>query len=119
MLAWTTTRGAPGGLTLSELAVPSPLPHELLVHVEAFAPNPGDLAALPRAPVGSIPGWDGAGIVLESAADGGGPQIRDPCPLPRARCLRLGVAPRGASRGHRHRPVRRNAGNASRRSPRR
>lgn len=88
MLAWTTTLGKPGGLTLSEVAEPSPLPHELLVRVEAFAPNPGDLAALPGAAAGSIPGWDGAGVVLEAAADGAGPQIGD-------RVLFLGLSARG------------------------
>lgn len=74
MLAWTTDPGAPGGLTLGEVPEPAPQPHELLVQVEAFAPNPGDLAALDGAPAGSIPGWDGAGVVLEPAADGLGPQ---------------------------------------------
>ncbi|MFC7619295.1 zinc-binding dehydrogenase [Microlunatus sp. GCM10028923] len=88
MLAWTTTPSAPGGLTLSEVPEPSPLPHELLVRVEAFAPNPGDLAALPGAPAGSIPGWDGAGIVLEAAADGAGPQVGD-------RVVFLGLGARG------------------------
>ena len=88
MLAWTTTPGTPGGLTLSEVAEPSPLPHELLVRVEAFAPNPGDLAALPEAPAGSIPGWDGAGVVLEAAADGAGPRVGD-------RVLFLGLGARG------------------------
>ncbi|MBO1901921.1 zinc-binding dehydrogenase [Leucobacter weissii] len=88
MLAWTTTPGAPGGLTLSEVAEPSPLPHEVLVRVEAFAPNPGDLAALPGAPTGSVPGWDGAGIVLAAAADGAGPRVGD-------RVLFLGLGARG------------------------
>ncbi|MHC9046826.1 zinc-binding dehydrogenase [Microbacterium saperdae] len=70
------------------MAEPSPLPHELLVRVEAFAPNPGDLAALPEIPAGSIPGWDGAGVVLEPAADGAGPQVGD-------RVLFLGLGARG------------------------
>ncbi|WP_156156689.1 zinc-binding dehydrogenase [Microbacterium azadirachtae] len=70
------------------MADPSPLPHELLVRVEAFAPNPGDLAALPGAPAGSIPGWDGAGVVLQAAADGAGPQVGD-------RVLFLGLGARG------------------------
>ncbi|MFK4762089.1 zinc-binding dehydrogenase [Microbacterium sp. ZW T5_45] len=42
--------------------------------VEAFAPNPGDLAALAGAVSGSIPGWDGSGVVLNPAADGHGPR---------------------------------------------
>ena len=89
MLAWTTTPVSPGGLTLREVAEPSPLPQELLVRVEAFAPNPGDLAALLLGtPAGSIPGWDGAGIVLEAAADGAGPQVGD-------RVVLLGLGARG------------------------
>jgi len=75
-------------VTLSEVPEPSPLPHELLVRVEAFAPNPGDLAALPSAPAGSVPGWDGAGVVLEAAADGAGPRVGD-------HVLFLGLGARG------------------------
>ncbi|MHC9043207.1 alcohol dehydrogenase catalytic domain-containing protein [Microbacterium saperdae] len=71
------------------MAEPSLFPHELLVRVEAFAPNPGDLASLPEVPAGSIPGWDGAGVVLEPAADGASPQqVGD-------RVLFLGLGARG------------------------
>ncbi|WP_345436085.1 alcohol dehydrogenase catalytic domain-containing protein [Microbacterium gilvum] len=70
------------------MAEPTPLPHELLVRVEAFSPNPGDLAALPGVPAGSIPGWDGAGVVLEAAADGTGPRAGD-------HVLFLGLGARG------------------------
>lgn len=88
MLAWTTTPGAPGGVTLAEVPEPAPQPHELLVQVEAFAPNPGDLVALAGAPAGSVPGWDGSGTVLEAAADGLGPQAGE-------RVIVLGLAARG------------------------
>ncbi len=88
MLAWTTTPGSRGGLTLREVPEPVPLPHEVLVQVEAFAPNPGDLAALAEAPAGTIPGWDGSGVVLESAADGRGPRAGE-------RVVFLGLAARG------------------------
>ena len=74
MLAWTTTPSAPGGLTLREVPDPVPLPHEVLVRVEAFAPSPGDLAITPTLPAGSVPGWDGSGVVLTPAADGRGPR---------------------------------------------
>ena len=74
MLAWTMAPEAPGRLTLQEMPEPAPLPHEALVRVEAFAPNPGDIAALADMPRGRIPGWDGSGVVLEPAADGRGPQ---------------------------------------------
>ena len=88
MLAWTRTPGSTGGLTLREVPEPVPLPHEMLVRVEAFAPNPGDLAALAEAPAGTIPGWDGSGIVLESAADGRGPRVGE-------HVVFLGLAARG------------------------
>ncbi|MBY8870539.1 zinc-binding dehydrogenase [Micromonospora sp. PLK6-60] len=73
MLAWTVEPDAPGRLTLRDVADPEPLPHETLVRVDAFAPNPGDVAALDTVPPGTIPGWDGSGIVLRAAADGHGP----------------------------------------------
>ncbi len=76
MLAWTTTDSS-GGLALVEAPDPVPLPHELIVRVDAFAPNPGDVAALSTAPRGSIPGWDGSGVVLCPAADGAGPRQGD------------------------------------------
>ncbi len=60
---------------------PEPADNELLVRVEAFAPNPGDIAAL----AGTIPGRDGSGTVLRSAADGRGPRPGD-------RVLFLGLA---------------------------
>lgn len=37
MLTWTTTPGSPGRLTFREMPEPAPLPHEVLVRVEAFA----------------------------------------------------------------------------------
>jgi NADPH:quinone reductase-like Zn-dependent oxidoreductase len=73
MLAWTKTSDAAAGLTLRDVPDPVPLPHEVVVRVDAFAPNPGDLAALPGASAGTIPGWDGSGVVTASAADGSGP----------------------------------------------
>ncbi|WP_210115448.1 zinc-binding dehydrogenase [Mycobacterium sp. DL99] len=88
VLAWTTSRGPLGGLLLREVDEPAPLPDELVVRVEAFAPNPGDLVALTAAPPGSIPGWDGSGIVLQSAADGHGPSVGE-------RVVFLGLAARG------------------------
>lgn len=77
MQAWTTAPGATGGLELREVDRPTPLPHELVVRVEAFAPNPGDLAGLAASPAGTVPGWDGSGTVIEAAAGGGGPRVGD------------------------------------------
>lgn len=88
MLAWTTDLRSSGGLALREVPEPEPLPHEVLVQVEAFAPNPGDLAALSEAPAATIPGWDGSGVVLQSTADGQGPRPGD-------RVIFLGLAAAG------------------------
>ena len=88
MLAWTTTPDNPGGLALREVPRPVASPDELLVRVEAFAPNPGDIAALSDAPDGSIPGWDGSGVVISPAADGNGPQAGE-------RVLFLGLSAQG------------------------
>ncbi|MGM1018524.1 MAG: zinc-binding dehydrogenase [Actinomycetota bacterium] len=74
MLAWKITPDTPAGLALVEVEEPVPLPHEALVEVRAFAPNPGDIAALPSSPEGTVPGWDGSGVVIRGAADGSGPQ---------------------------------------------
>lgn len=71
MLAWTTSSTGP---VLQNVPDPVPGKDEILVRVEAFAPNPGDLAALHDAPDGLVPGWDGAGTVIESAANGLGPR---------------------------------------------
>lgn len=88
MQAWTIDPGALGGLSLQETQEPAPQAHELLVQVEAFAPNPGDLAALSGQATGSIPGWDGSGTVIAPAADGTGPKAGD-------HVLFLGLAAQG------------------------
>lgn len=75
MKAWTLTPAAQGRLELRVIPDPVPADHEVLVEVEAFAPNPGDLAAVRSAPPGSVPGWDGAGRVVRPAADGSGPRL--------------------------------------------
>ncbi|PCE16210.1 hypothetical protein AUC47_09715 [Microbacterium sp. SZ1] len=74
MLAWTKDSGALGGLTLTEVPDPVPRHDELVVRVDAFAPNPGDLAGLRELPGGAVPGWDGSGVVISPAADGEGPR---------------------------------------------
>lgn len=75
MLAWTKDSGSLSGLTLGEVPDPAPRSHELVVRVDAFAPNPGDLAGLRDLPDGAIPGWDGSGVVVAPAADGNGPRV--------------------------------------------
>ena len=61
------------GLELSEVARPVPRADELLMKVEAFSVNRGELRGARRAAEGVVPGWDVAGTVLEPAASGSGP----------------------------------------------
>ena len=69
---------APGRLVLNEVAAPTPAPNEALVRVAAISLNRGEVRGAMRAPAGTRPGWDLAGIVEQSAADGSGPPERAP-----------------------------------------
>ena len=65
---------APQGLRLDEVPDPRPRPHEALVEVAAVSFNYGELAyRSPDIPPGHVSGWDTAGVVVQSAADGSGP----------------------------------------------
>jgi NADPH:quinone reductase-like Zn-dependent oxidoreductase len=58
---------------LSDVAEPSPLPHEAVVSVEAISLNRGEVRRLERMEPGTVAGWDLAGRVSRAAADGSGP----------------------------------------------
>ncbi|MEV0890935.1 zinc-binding dehydrogenase [Promicromonospora sp. NPDC050262] len=75
MLAWTVDHSSPSHLSLREVPDPVPGPHDAVIQVLAFAPNHGDLEALPGLPDGMIPGWDAAGVVVAEALDGTGPRL--------------------------------------------
>jgi NADPH:quinone reductase len=66
----------PRGIRFNEVADVSPAPSQALVEVHAISLNFGELSFLPRMrQLGEVPGWDAAGIVVRSAADGSGPQV--------------------------------------------
>ncbi|MGW6914300.1 zinc-binding dehydrogenase [Kitasatospora sp. NPDC054939] len=62
-------------VAFAEVPQPVPAPDEVLVKVEAFAPNRGETFLLERPEPGLLPGKDVAGLVVQQAADGSGPAV--------------------------------------------
>jgi NADPH:quinone reductase len=65
--------GTPGGPELRSVPDPQPAPNEVVVQVEAFSLNRGELGLFAGRPEGWRPGQDIAGRVLAPAGDGSGP----------------------------------------------
>ncbi len=74
MLALVNTPSAPLPVELREVAEPQPAADEALVEVHAFSLNRGELFLLAMRPEGWRLGQDVAGVVVQAAADGSGPQ---------------------------------------------
>ncbi len=74
MLALVNTPSAPILVELNEVSEPVPQPDEAIVEVHAFSLNRGELALLANRPQGWRPGQDVAGVVVQPAADGSGPE---------------------------------------------
>ena len=58
-----------------DIPQPSPAGDEALVRVEAFSVNRGETFLLEQPPPGWRPGKDVAGLVVQAAADGSGPEV--------------------------------------------
>ena len=65
---------ASGKLIIRDIAMPQPLPSETLVRVSAISLNRGETRRSMQAEDGWRPGWDLAGVVEQTAADGSGPR---------------------------------------------
>ncbi len=73
MKALATTGVDGSGLALVDVAEPSPRSNEAVVRLRATSVNRGEVAHLRDEDPGQVLGWDVAGDVVESAADGSGP----------------------------------------------
>ncbi|MGH3546788.1 MAG: zinc-binding dehydrogenase [Pseudonocardiaceae bacterium] len=73
MRALVVTPGSPSGLVLGEAPDPAPAPDEALVEIDHSSLNFGDVSGVAGAAPGSVPGWDGSGVVVKAAEDGSGP----------------------------------------------
>jgi NADPH2:quinone reductase len=74
MLALVTTPNAAVPVEIREVPESDPAPNEAVVEVRAFSLNRGELRLLQVRPEGWRPGQDISGVVVQSAADGGGPE---------------------------------------------
>lgn len=63
-----------GRLAIEETDVPTPLPNEAVVRVQAFSLNRGEVRRAQTADSGARIGWDLAGVVETGAADSSGPK---------------------------------------------
>ncbi|EFH85269.1 zinc-binding dehydrogenase [Ktedonobacter racemifer] len=75
MFAIVNTPKGVAPLEIREVAEPKAASNEVIVEVRAFSLNRGELALLAMRPEGWRPGQDIAGIVVQRAADGSGPDV--------------------------------------------
>jgi NADPH:quinone reductase len=87
MAAVVVDQSVTGRLRVGEVERPPTRPGDILVRVAAVSLNRGEVRAARAAANGFRPGWDFAGLVIETAADGTGPALG-------ARVV--GIAPSGA-----------------------
>ena len=65
----------PGRLAIQQVIRPTPLPNEVLIQVAAISLNRGEIRRSLTAEAGWRPGWDLAGTIVQTAADGSGPTV--------------------------------------------
>jgi NADPH2:quinone reductase len=76
MLSVVVKKGMDTTFMLEEVGEPIPGPHEAIVSVEAVSLNLGEVRlGIMQMTAGTRPGWDFAGTVERSAADGSGPEV--------------------------------------------
>jgi len=75
MLALVNTPTKQSSVELRDVAEPEAASDEVIVAVQAFSLNRGELSLLKSRPEGWRPGQDIAGIVVQPAADGSGPGV--------------------------------------------
>jgi NADPH:quinone reductase-like Zn-dependent oxidoreductase len=63
-----------GRLAIRKVEAPQPAPTEAVARVAAISLNRGEVRGVQRDAAGTRPGWDLAGTVERSAADGSGPK---------------------------------------------
>jgi NADPH:quinone reductase len=63
---------SPGRLAIQSVNYPQPLPHQAIVQVHALSVNRGEIRRAQTAATGWRIGWDLAGVIEQSAADGSG-----------------------------------------------
>lgn len=73
MLAYVNTPSGATALELREVDAPTPASNEVLIDVNTFSLNRGELSLLANRPEGWRPGQDIAGTVIETTKDGSGP----------------------------------------------
>jgi len=73
MKAVVVDHSAPGHIAIKEVPFPSPAPSEAIIKVTATSLNLGEVRYARSMEEGQQIGWDLAGIVEQSAADGSGP----------------------------------------------
>lgn len=75
MRAYVVDPSSATGVRFGEIPDPVPGRDEVLVAVEAFSLNHGELPQRGLFAPGTVPGWDAAGRVVRAALDGSGPPV--------------------------------------------